>query len=89
MDKFVGGSPVVLVGMLPVLRVREGEVALPRRPELHQLVNAVLSEKTAVVVANVAVPPRSVRTVVHHLALGRHCPVCLHNKIIANYHKHR
>jgi len=84
MDKLVGCSPVVLIGVLSVFRVREGEVALSLRPELDQPVNAILSEKTAVVIADVTVPACSVRTVVHHLALGRHCPACLHNKIIAN-----
>lgn len=60
MDELVGAAPVVLIRVLSVLGLREGEISLSWRLELGQFVDLVLGEKTAVVIADVGIATSTV-----------------------------
>lgn len=82
-NKLIGSPLVVLIGMFPVLGLRESEIPLSLGLELRHLVDAVFGQQPSIVVADVGVSTSAVRSVVHHLSLRRNCSVSLHfNKII-------
>ncbi len=54
--ELIGAASVIFIGVFTVFGLREGEVAFARRAELCELMDLVLGEEAAVMVADVGVP---------------------------------